>query len=157
MKNMTDAQSDLSGDRQSARQFSPLLNQADDYQGVVLEYCQLALQPTLNDAEQDRMADILNEATQDAVLGFWLEEADHLVAHHLGLIDADFIQEQQDRFRYLRLWQDLESRTKVLQVYLHRQGVYQGSIDGVMGPSTQQALREHLKTEPDDLASVRFG
>jgi hypothetical protein len=153
---MTDAQSDLVGDRQRVDQSTHLLDQAAHYQPLVLEYCQLALRPTLSDAEQDRMADILHQATEDAVLGFWLEEADHLVAHHLGLIDSNLIKEQQDRFRYLRLWHDLQSRIKVLQAYLHRQGVYRGSIDGVMGPSTQQALREHLKTEPDDLASVQF-
>lgn len=142
---------------------SILLAQSEPYRAILLEYCDLALKPTLTEPEQDRMAEILELGTADAVLSFWLEEGDHLVAHHLGLIDESFIKSQQDKFRRSvgqswidNLWRDLQSSTKVLQAYLHRQGFYQGSIDGVMGPSTQAALQKLLEKQPNALAGLGF-
>lgn len=161
--NSTDTQPETFGD--GIEEFAPsgLGRQSQYYSALLLEYCQLALKPTLTEAEQDRMGEILAMGTEDVVLSFWLEEGDHLVAHHLGLIDEGLVKSQQDRFRRLRgqswvdhLWHDLQSRTKVLQAYLHHQGVYQGSIDGVMGPSTQAALRQLLEKQPNALTGLGF-
>ena len=159
--NLTDIQAEAFDDDIPDLGLSVLLAQSDQHQEILLEYCLLALKPTLTEAEQDRMAEILERGTEDAVLSFWLEEGDHLVAHHLGLIDEGLIASQQDKFRRSvgqswidNLWRDLQSRTKVLQAYLYRQGFYDGSIDGVMGPSTQKALRQLLEQQPNALAGL---
>ncbi len=140
-----------------------LLGESPRYQAMILEYCLLALKPALNEAQQDRMAEILQQGIDDPVLNFWLEEGDHLVAHHLGLIDNDFIKTQQDKFRSSigqgrigNLWRDLQSRTKVLQAYLHRQGIYHGAIDGIMGPLTQEAMHLLQEQQPHALTELGF-
>jgi hypothetical protein len=163
MMNITDTQSETFDDGIDDVDLSALLGRSDGYRALLLEYCVLALKPFLTEAEQDRMAAILEMGTEDNVLSFWLEEGDHLVAHHLGLIDEGFIKSQQDQFRRSmgqnrvgNLWRDLQSSTKVLQAYLYRQGFYQGSIDGVMGPSTQEALRKLLEKQPNDLTALGF-
>jgi hypothetical protein len=161
MMNLTDLESEALDSDLSALNRAEALTPPDHYRTMVLEYCRLAIKPTLTEPEQDRMAEILDMGTEDAVLNFWLEEGDHLVAHHLGLIDEDFIHNQQDKFRRAigqswidTLWRDLQSSTKVLQAYLHCQGVYQGSIDGVMGPSTQAAVRQLLEKQPNALVGL---
>ncbi|MEO0985860.1 MAG: peptidoglycan-binding domain-containing protein [Cyanobacteria bacterium J06639_14] len=131
---------------------SDLVCESEHYKPIILEYCLLALRESLTEVEQDRMGEIYDMATEDPILSFWLEEGDHLVAHHLGLVDETFIKQQQDNFRRSigqswidNLWQDLQSTTKVLQVYLQRRGFYHGSIDGIVGPYTQQAMHQLQK------------
>jgi predicted restriction endonuclease len=161
--NITDTQSETFDEGVDDLGLSNLLGQSNSYKAILVEYCLLALKPSLTEVEQDRMAEILEMGIEDSVLSFWLEEGDHLVAHHLGLIDEGFIKSQQDQFRRSmgqnrvgNLWRDLQSSTKVLQAYLHRQGFYQGSIDGIMGPSTQEALHKLLEKQPNDLTALGF-
>ncbi|MDB9524510.1 peptidoglycan-binding domain-containing protein [Oscillatoria sp. CS-180] len=161
MTNTTDIYSEAFDDDIADPSLSALLTESDLHKDVVLEYCQLALKPTLTDADQDRMAEILDMGAENAVLNFWLEEGDHLVAHRLGLIDESFIKNQQDEFRrsvrhglIKSFWNDLQSRNKVLQAYLHRQGVYHGSIDGIVGPSTKEALRQLQEQQPSALNAL---
>lgn len=163
MTNTTDIQSATFDDGIPDLGLSALLVKAEHYKEMLLEYCELALKPSLTDTEQDRMAAILEQGAEDPVLGFWLDEGDHLVAHRLDLIDENLIKTQQDKFRSsLRqnwieaLWHDLQSSTKVLQAYLQCQGVYQGSIDGVMGPSTQDAIRRLKEKQPNALRELKF-
>lgn len=159
--NITDTQSEPFGKDTADVNLTALLGESEQYKATLLEYCLLALKPTLTEAEQDRMAAILEMGAEDAALSFWLEEGDHLVAHHLGLINEGLIKYQQDKFRRSigqswidNLWRDLQSSTKVLQAYLHRLGLYHGSIDGVMGPLTQEALRLLLEKQPNALTGL---
>ncbi|HSM83693.1 MAG TPA: hypothetical protein VLS96_18540 [Nodosilinea sp.] len=55
---------------------------------LVREYCRLATRPTLNDAESQRLDDLLSLAEQDGRLDFWLNEADHFIDHAIGLDSA---------------------------------------------------------------------
>ena len=142
---------------------SDLACKSERYKDLVLEYCLLALRESLTEAEQERMGQIYDMAIADPVLNFWLEEGDHLVAHHLGLVDETFIKQQQDGLRRSirrsqidSLWRDLQSTAKVLQAYLQSLGFYQGSIDGIMGPSTQKAIRQLQKERPEPLLDSGF-
>jgi hypothetical protein len=141
----------------------PLLRSLARHRPLILEYALLAIQNTLTDEEANRLGEIFDLATEDSVLSFGLEEVDHLVAHHLGLINGDFIKDQQDKFRRSigqswidSLWQDLQSRVKVLQVYLQRLGVYHGSIDGEMGSATEAAIHRLRQQQPSAIAGVDF-
>ncbi|MGF1524985.1 MAG: peptidoglycan-binding protein [Leptolyngbyaceae cyanobacterium] len=142
---------------------SDLINRSERYKTIVLEYCLLALQESLTETEQDRMGEIYDMAIADPVLSFWLEEGDHLVAHHLDLVDEAFVKQQQDGLRRSirrsqidSLWRDLQSTAKVLQAYLQCQGFYQGSIDGILGPSTQKAMRRLQQEHPNPLPEFGF-
>lgn len=163
MNNTKETQTEAFDDDIADLSSPTLLCTPDRYKDMLLEYCTLAIQSTLTEIEQDRMAEILQMGVEDAVLNFWLEEGDHLVAHHLGLIDEAFIENQQDNFRRSirqglvdSLWKDLQSSSKVLQAYLRQQGVYHGSIDGVMGPNTREALRKLRERSPNALTELRF-
>lgn len=135
-----------------------LMQALKQHHNTLCDYCTLALQPSLSTADQDRLGEILAEAVDDPLLSFWLEEADCWVEEQLHLLPEDILKQQQYKLKRLigqtwvdNLWADLQHRTKALQTYLKRVGVYSGAIDGVMGPTTQHAV-ESLKTAyPDEL------
>ena len=161
---MTDMTSESSShDLTDLASQSDLASRSDQYKDIILEYCLLALQESLTEAEQDRLSEIYEMAIEDTQLSFWLEEGDHLIAHRLGLVDEECIKQQQDRLRRSigqswidSLWRDLQSTTKVLQAYLQRQGFYHGSIDGILGPSTQAAMRQLQQERPHTLTDPGF-
>lgn len=143
---------------------NPLLSSAEQHRDILLEYRQLALQPTMTEPEQDRMGEILAIAVDDSTLNFWITEIDHLIAHHLGLIDPDLIEQQQAHLRQAieplwddSRWQNLENHPKALQSYLQHQGFYKGSIDGVVGPSTEEAIRQFKRQHPNDRLPIPCG
>ncbi|ASC72073.1 hypothetical protein XM38_030270 [Halomicronema hongdechloris C2206] len=138
-----------------------LIQASTRYTTTLQEYCYLAMQPTLSAADEDYLANILAQATRDPLLSFWIDEADHFIAHQLGLIDEAFIAQQQGKLRRAisqtwidTLWSNLQNRTKALQAYLQRLGFYQGAIDGIEGPFTQAAIRAWQQQGSDDMGLV---
>lgn len=148
-------------DRLNSEEIAPttaLMQSLEQHRSTLITYCTLALQPTLSAADEARMADILNQSLDNSLLSFWLDEADCWVGEHLQVLSESALKQQQSKLKRLigqtwvdALWHDLQNRTKALQAYLKRVGVYSGAIDGIMGPRTQHAI-ESLKTAyPDDL------
>jgi Putative peptidoglycan binding domain len=135
-------------------------NFRSDCPDMVWEYCRLAAQKQLSEADADRLHEILVMAESDGWLDFWLNEADHFLAHELSLtsqISIHNFENQQARLReYLHnqleedgceLLQDLRQRLKTspvcskdIQQNLKDRGFDPGSIDGVLGPRTHSAL-----------------
>jgi hypothetical protein len=125
---------------------------------IVREYCQLAVRRNLSDPEADRLEQILTLAEFDGYLDFWINEADHFLAHELNLTDEESIYDcdnQQAKLReYLEnepanevdsklfqaLKQRLQTASKELQQHLKNRGFDPGPIDGVLGPRTQSAI-----------------
>jgi hypothetical protein len=71
------------------------LSQLDDKYGDILrEYCRLGLQKELTEADTERLTQILTLAESNKELTLLFNEADHFLAHELGLLDID------DRSRY---------------------------------------------------------
>ncbi len=66
---------------------------------TVYEYCQLALCPTLGQAEADRMGEILRQAEVEPVLHFLIDEADELVARLQPGFGGQQLKQQQDKLR----------------------------------------------------------
>ncbi len=131
---------------------------SDRYQALILNYCTLALQPELSEADEAAMGEILAQAVEDPLLSFWLDEADHWLGHQLQLLQEDTLKHQQGKLRRQlgQTWinaflDDLQQRTKALQAYLKRVGLYSGAIDGVMGPRTVVAVESLQHHEPDVL------
>lgn len=125
---------------------------------TLIDYCTLALQSTLTIDDEDRLEAILTQAVDDPLLSFWLDEADGWVGEQLDLLSEQALEQQQGKLRRIigqtwvdTLWADLQHRTKALQAYLTRVGVYSGAIDGILGPNTQHAIESLKTTYPDDL------
>lgn len=135
-----------------------LMQALRQHRTTLIDYCTLALQPSLSTTDEDRLGEILAQAVDDPLLSFWVEEVDGWVGEQLDLLSEDALKQQQNKLKRIigqtwvdTLWNDLQHRTKALQAYLKRVGVYSGAIDGVMGPTTQHAI-ESLKTAyPDEL------
>ena len=122
------------------------------YHQILSEYCTLAVCDSLSDTQAERMSELLTQAEVDPLLNFWIDEADHLIAHQLGLIDREFIESQQDQLRSLirKAWidlllQEIQDKTKAVQVYLKYEGSYQGEVDGKLNPSTHAAIQSLQK------------
>ena len=127
---------------------------AQHHHELVQTYCNLSVQPTLNDRDAAQLDIILAAAEADPLISFLLDEADHMLAHLHGCIDANVIADQQEKLKARlsetslnQAFQDLASRLKSsqcqhLQQYLHEQDFYQGAIDGVMGPLTKAAIKQ---------------
>ncbi|MGG6238054.1 peptidoglycan-binding domain-containing protein [Nodosilinea sp. AN01ver1] len=131
------------------------------HRSTLIDYCTLALQPTLSTDDETRLGQILAQAVDDSLLSFWLDEADGWVGEQLKLLPEDAVKQQQGKLRRMigqtwvdTLWHDLQHRTKALQAYLKRVGVYSGAIDGILGPRTQHAI-ESLKMEPFKTESLQ--
>ena len=60
----------------------------NEYGDVLREYCQLASQKHLLERDAERLTEILVRAETDGVLSFLLNEADHFLAHELGLLNS---------------------------------------------------------------------
>ncbi|TVQ21688.1 MAG: peptidoglycan-binding protein [Leptolyngbya sp. DLM2.Bin15] len=66
-----------------------------NHRSNIIEYFTLSLLDVLTEPQAERLEAILDEATQDTLLSFWIDEVDHIVAHKLNLIDSEFINHQQ--------------------------------------------------------------
>jgi hypothetical protein len=129
-----------------------LMQSLRQHRATLVDYCTLALQPTLSVDDEERLSDILTQAMDNPLLSFWIDEADCWVDEQLGVLSDEALKQQQSKLKGLigqtwvdTLWSDLQQRTKALQAYLKRLGVYSGAIDGIVGPNTQHAI-ESLKT-----------
>lgn len=131
---------------------------------LVREYCHLAARPSLNDAESQRMEDLLAQAETDGRLDFWINEADHFIDHAIGLgsatrVYASVNENLKSRLRELldlshanlsddalelleELDESLTEGTRQVQQQLAKRGYDPGPVDGVAGPKTQRALRQ---------------
>ncbi|MBD2465733.1 peptidoglycan-binding protein [Oscillatoria sp. FACHB-1407] len=104
------------------------------------------------------MSEILELAESDGVLDFWLNEADHFLAHELNLTNKESIYKFENQLANLRehlehqlienekldLFEELRHHLKhasqELQEHLKNRGFDPGPIDGILGPRTHSAL-----------------
>ena len=145
-------------DAEGVRPLDGLGQTLQQHHSTLVTYCTLALQPTLAADDETRLGEILAQAVDDPLLSFWLDEVDSWVSEQLELLPKETLKQQQGKLRRIigqtwvdTLWQDLQNRTKALQAYLKRAGVYSGAIDGVVGPSTKHAIESLKLAYPDDL------
>jgi hypothetical protein len=54
---------------------------------IIREYYKIASLYDLKENESKRINEILEQATRDNLLDFWISEIDHLLGHRLGLLD----------------------------------------------------------------------
>ncbi len=126
-----------------------LVEQSLKYKEIIYEYCMLASQRVLTQQQAERIEEILQQAQFDPWLDFLIDEADHILAHELGLIQEQVIEHQLqelkksiDRFWCEQVFQEIRKRNhlKKVQRYLQSKGLYDGAIDGYMGPRTRTAI-----------------
>ncbi len=156
-------------DEQPMGDMEILLQQSLKYGEIIQEYCTLASQRSLTQLQAERIEEILQHAQFDPWLDFLIDEADHILDHELGLIKEPFIKHQQNELKKAidRLWcqrvlQEIQEQnsSKKLQKYLQEEGLYDGAIDGYIGPRTQSAIellkqRYHLDSEKADYFEVQ--
>ncbi|MGF1568172.1 MAG: peptidoglycan-binding protein [Nodosilinea sp.] len=146
---------------------------------LVQEYCQLALRPSLSEAEGNRMAELLALAEHNGQLDFWINEADHFIDHALGfgsasrvyasvnenlkarlreLLDLTNNAEAKANEESLALLEELNDSlaagTREVQQRLAQRGYDPGPVDGVAGPKTRQALKAFEHQEHQELAQM---
>ena len=132
---------------------------------LINEYCYLTSVSTLTESQADRIEQILSQAQSDRLLEFFLDEADHIVAHQLNLIRPKVIEKQQDKLRIMledawdkKLIEEIPNRLtklrrKKLQKILKDRGYYDGKIDGLVGIKTNKALKslkQQKNIDPED-------
>lgn len=64
-----------------------LTKSTDEIMKLSLEYSKLAAKEQLSEQEADRLGEILTDAVENEILSFWINEVDHSIGHHLGLLD----------------------------------------------------------------------
>lgn len=148
-------------DSQPMSDIEIVIQQSLKYTEIIHEYCTLASQRTLTQMQADRLEKILQEAQKDPWLDFLIDEADHILAHQLGLIKEQVIQHQVhelkkslDRIWCERILQEIQKQncSEQIQKYLQEEGLYDGAIDGLIGPRTQTAielLKQKCHTAPE--------
>lgn len=84
------------------------LGSALAYRSTVYEYCQLALRPRLDQADADRMGEILQRAEAEPLLNLLIDEADGLVARLQPCLCDQRLHQQQQQLRTVidALWID---------------------------------------------------
>ncbi|MEO0542022.1 MAG: peptidoglycan-binding domain-containing protein [Cyanobacteria bacterium P01_A01_bin.105] len=131
-----------------------LSRKAAKHRAIVQEYCELSARTQLDEADADRIGDILALAEGDALLSLLIDEADHVLNHLFHFVDEAYVAQQQSALKASidRSWLDQVlldasarmpgAQGKTLQSYLKDRGLYVGAIDGVVGPETQAAVRD---------------
>jgi hypothetical protein len=74
-----------------------ILSQLQSELRTALEYGRLSSLPSPSDGELARIGEILDQATDNSILHFWLVEIDHFLGHHLGLLDEDDRESYKDQ------------------------------------------------------------
>lgn len=150
----------------------PPKDATSDYLNIVREYCKLASRRRLSEPETERLTQILKLAESDSHLDFWLNEADHFLAHELNLINDESIytcENQQARLReYLdsalareegsqfskKLKPNLSTSYEKLQQNLKERGFDPGPVDGILGPRTHSAILNFQKAHQLDASGI---
>lgn len=79
-----------------------------DYRQMAIEYACLSTAPNPSEEELDRLQQILDLATEDGLLDFWIHEIDHIVMHRSTLLTEDVLGHYADIAARLREY--LEAR-----------------------------------------------
>ncbi|MEL7034598.1 MAG: hypothetical protein AAFO04_03105 [Cyanobacteria bacterium J06592_8] len=58
-------------------------------QKVMQQYWKLANLRTLSDRQQEKLAQILELATESEILAFWIAEIDHIIGHKRGVLETE--------------------------------------------------------------------
>lgn len=136
-------------DRQSMNDLEILVEQSLKYREIIEEYFTLASQQTLTQWQAARIGEILVLAESDSWLDFLIDQVDYILAQELGLIRKSVIQYQLQELKksldYFWCEQILrkihqQSLSIEVQKYLQDQGLYDGLIDGYVGPRTLKAI-----------------
>lgn len=75
---------------------------------LALEYANLAALPVPSEQQADRLGEILEQAANNQILGFWVTEIDHMLGHHLGLLNEDARESYRDQQVLLREYVETE-------------------------------------------------
>ena len=69
---------------------------------MLLEYYELASLYHLSEQQEERLSQILEQATCSEILAFWIAEIDHILSHKLSLLELEDRKSYQDQKAFLR-------------------------------------------------------
>ena len=78
------------------------LSSTPELMSTIREYYRLRSLPNLSEQQADRIGEILELATTNRDVDFWITEVDHALGHHLGLLDESCRQSYQNQQALLR-------------------------------------------------------
>lgn len=117
------------------------------YVAILADYYKLSLRSELSENDVNRLSDIYNNAEQDPLLNFFINEADRILGQRLGLLDEECLNDYKDQQAWLRehLEQTLLERNHRIeaQTLLQERGFYVGPIDGVWGDRSVEAVTQY--------------
>jgi len=69
---------------------------------VINEYAILASLPELNLEQEEKFSEILEQASQNEILSFWISEVDYILGESLGLLNPEDLNYYEDKKAILR-------------------------------------------------------
>lgn len=69
---------------------------------LINEYAILAFLPELNLEQEEKLGEILDQANQNQILGFWIAEVDYILGESLGLLKSENLNSYEDQKAVLR-------------------------------------------------------
>lgn len=79
-----------------------LLKSTPNLMKIIREYYQLRVLPNLSEQQAERIGKIMELATTDRVVDFWIIEVEHALGHALNLLDESCRYSYQDQQALLR-------------------------------------------------------
>ncbi|NEP80377.1 MAG: hypothetical protein F6K39_20730 [Okeania sp. SIO3B3] len=69
---------------------------------LINEYIKLASLPELNLEQEEKLGEILEQASQNEILSFWISEVDYILGESLGLLKPEDLNYYEDQKALLR-------------------------------------------------------
>ena len=69
---------------------------------LINEYVRLASLPELNLEQEEKLSEILEQASQNKILNFWISEVDYILGESLGLLKPEDLNYSEDKKALLR-------------------------------------------------------
>ncbi|GGA54075.1 hypothetical protein [Okeania sp. KiyG1] len=69
---------------------------------LINEYVRLASLPELNLEQEEKLGEILEQASQNEILSFWISEVDYILGESLGLLKPEDLNYYEDQKALLK-------------------------------------------------------
>ncbi len=69
---------------------------------LIIEYAMLASLTELNRQQEEKLSEILEQASQSETIAFWIAEVDHILGHSLGFLKPQDRHSYEDQKAWLR-------------------------------------------------------
>ncbi|MGD1716613.1 hypothetical protein [Dapis sp. BLCC M172] len=77
---------------------------------LINEYAMLSSLPELNLEQEEKLGEILEQASENEIMAFWISEVDYILGESLGLLKPEDLNYYEDQKAILRehFWSDIK-------------------------------------------------